>query len=407
MSYNCQLWSGLKYEIGASPAKLKELANEVKKKTNGKVKTGLGTRDHKILSMLGVCRNINTPLRYILPYLGGMGLNSLTVEATAASLNLFLQYYGTVTSLGQYLTFSIENLQLELGVAGCPFSYNYETWNGLATDSWVKSLWEQIHTFGLSVEIDYETLKAPRENDEYIMERLVREGMHGVELVSVNRAQKKQEALFLSDIATANGRKINPIYLTDWTGSLEGQLRQHRSVFKYGQECPTDEDWVVWAEALKRTNFNSYSFTTRLGKWVLRSPRIWRAFYDEDENCVEVLSDEEGLIWCDHVRGRNFRRGKLMSQAEPSGLPATVEVLGEDILKLFCTSQRQFQVQEEETKFFLERLKSWGGELMWDGLQLDDDEDISWVAESLKNKSIVCVTDSSYMKDVSPDICTA
>ena len=164
---------------------------------------------------------------------------------------------------------------------------------------------------------------------------------------------------------------------------------------------------VVWAEALKRTNFNSYSFTTRLGKWVLRSPRIWRAFYDEDENCIEVLSDEEGLIWCDHVRGRNFRRGELMGQAEPSGLPATVEALGEDILKLFCTSQRQFQLQEEETKFLLERLKSWGGELMWDGLQLDDDEDISWVAESLKNKSIVCVTDSSYMKDVSPDICTA
>ena len=74
------------------------------------------------------------------------------------------------------------------------------------------------------------------------MERLVREGMHGVELVSVNRAQKKQEALFLSDIATANGRKINPIYLTDWTGSLEGQLGQHRLVFEYDQECPTDEE---------------------------------------------------------------------------------------------------------------------------------------------------------------------
>lgn len=110
MSYNCQLWSGLKYVIGASPAKLKELANEVKKKKNEKVETGLGTRDHKILSMLGICRNINTPLRYILPCFSSMGLNSLTAEATIASLNLFLQHYRTDTSLGQYLTFSIENL---------------------------------------------------------------------------------------------------------------------------------------------------------------------------------------------------------------------------------------------------------------------------------------------------------
>ena len=115
-----------------------------------------------------------------------------------------------------------------------------------------------------------------------------------------------------------------------------------------------------------------------------------------------MLSDEEGLIRCDHVRGRIFRRGESMGQAEPNGLPATRE----DILKLFCTSQTQFHVQEEEAQSFLERLKSWGGEWMWEGLQLRDDDDISWVAESLKNKSIVCVTDGSYMKDVAPDICS-
>ena len=54
-----------------------------------------------------------------------------------------------------------------------------------------------------------------RENDECIMERLVREGVRGAELVSINRARKQQEALFLSDIVTANGKKIDPIYLTD------------------------------------------------------------------------------------------------------------------------------------------------------------------------------------------------
>ena len=377
MSYNCKLWSGLKYGIGASPAKLEELANEVRRKKNDKVETGLGTRDHKILSMLGICRNINTPLRYIPACFGGMGLKSLTVEATTASLNLFLQHYGTDTSLGQYLTFSIENLQLELGVAGCPFSYDYGIWNGLATDSWVKSLWERIHTFGLSVEIDYETQKAPRENDECIMECQVREGVRGAELASINRARKQQEALFWSDIATANGKKIDPIYLADWEMSFEGQLGRHRSVFEYGRERPTDHDWVVWEKALKRLNLGYCSFPIPLGKWVAKSPRIWRVFYDRDQNCVEVLSDEEGLIRCDHDRGRTFRRGASTGQAEPSGLPATVEATGEDMLKLFCTSETQLHVHEEETQSFLERLKSWGGEWMWEGLHLNDDEDIS------------------------------
>ena len=42
---------------------------------------------------------------------------------------------------------------------------------------------------------------------------------------------------------------------------------------------------------------------------------------------------------------------------------------------------------------------------MWDGLNLS--EDPSWVAECLKNKTIVCVTDGSYNKQVAPDVCSA
>ena len=128
LSYNCQLWSGLKYGIGALPTKLEDLMN------------ALGTMDHKILSMLGICRNITMEWRYLPSCYGGMGLNNLPIKATAASLNAFLQHYGTNTSIGIYLTASIENLQLKMGVAGCLFDYNYEIWHELATDSWVKSL---------------------------------------------------------------------------------------------------------------------------------------------------------------------------------------------------------------------------------------------------------------------------
>ena len=96
---------------------------------------GLGKRDHKILSMLGICKNITTEWRYLPACYGGMGLNNLTIEVTTASLNAFLQPYGTDTSIGIYLTASIKNLQLEMGVAGCLFDHDYETWHKLATDS--------------------------------------------------------------------------------------------------------------------------------------------------------------------------------------------------------------------------------------------------------------------------------
>ena len=108
LSYKAQLWAGLKYGVGTTSATLEQLEN---KKVNGK-EDGLGTRDHKILSRLGICRSCDVPWRYIPASHGGMELKNLTAEATAASLNLFLQHYGTNTSLGTYLTTTIENLQL-------------------------------------------------------------------------------------------------------------------------------------------------------------------------------------------------------------------------------------------------------------------------------------------------------
>ena len=152
-------------------------------------------------------------------------MNSLVAEATTASLNSFLQHYGTETAIGTYLTASLENLQLELGVSGCPLNYDYDVWGKLATDSWVKSLWERVCRFKIKLDIEYKKLPPPREFDECIMERLVREGVQGKQLTSLNRVRKHQEALFLSDIVTANGQRIDPIYLSSWHESYERHLR--------------------------------------------------------------------------------------------------------------------------------------------------------------------------------------
>ena len=115
-----------------------------------------------------------------------MGLHSLPVEATVGSINAFLQHYGTETPLGLYLKASLENLQLDLGVSRCPLEYDYDIWSGLATNSWVKALWERIHKFKIKIDLDYEALPMPRERDECIMERFVKERVRGKQLVAIN-----------------------------------------------------------------------------------------------------------------------------------------------------------------------------------------------------------------------------
>ena len=59
------------------------------------------------------------------------------------------------------MTASLENLQLEMGVSGYPLNYDYGLWGELATDSWVKSLWERVCRFKIDLDIKYKKL-SPR-----------------------------------------------------------------------------------------------------------------------------------------------------------------------------------------------------------------------------------------------------
>ncbi|EJK72406.1 hypothetical protein THAOC_06066 [Thalassiosira oceanica] len=202
LSYQCQLWPGLKYGLGASSATIEQLEK------------GLGSRDHKLLGLLGICRNIPTELRYLPSCFGGFALRCLKFDATTEAINSFYSTTGP--------------------------------------NSWIKSLWERLQHFDIDLQIDYDVLPMPRTNDECIMERCVEEGVRGAELASINRVRKYQEALFLSDIVTADGKKLEETYLQDWRQSIEYQFGKHRSQFEFGTECPLDSDWVTWSNYWNR-----------------------------------------------------------------------------------------------------------------------------------------------------------
>lgn len=142
-----------------------------------------------------------------------------------------------------------------------------------------------------------------------------------------------------------------------------------------------------------------------LGKWVARSPRIWRIFWDSKGNNGQAVSDTEGLIIYQNDRGREYFRAMDNVAASPKGVPATVESSSEYNVKLRCTGDSHFYEPEEESKPFIEFLQSWRGKWMWEDLRLDKDP--SWIVECLRKKTLTCVTDGSYMKDKAANICSA
>ena len=58
------------------------------------------------------------------------------------------------TSIGVTLQACLENLQLELGVPDNPLLYDFSIWGVLATDSWIKSLWEKIQAYEIDIDME-------------------------------------------------------------------------------------------------------------------------------------------------------------------------------------------------------------------------------------------------------------
>jgi hypothetical protein len=86
---------------------------------------------------------------------GGIGLHSLPVEHTIAMINMLIQHYGAEMMLAKKFLASIEALQLEIGCIGNPLGKDYDKYHVLATHSWAKSLWEQLHFYKFTIHLEY------------------------------------------------------------------------------------------------------------------------------------------------------------------------------------------------------------------------------------------------------------
>jgi hypothetical protein len=142
---------------------------------------------------------------------GGVGLLALSTEAVICRINLFVQHWGMESQLGSMLRTSMEYLHLEAGCAECPLSINYEPLGPIITHSWLRSFWECISKFDIHLELDYPALQLPRENDITIMAIAIALGYVGDNLHSINRCRLACCCIFLSCVAGANGRYLDPL----------------------------------------------------------------------------------------------------------------------------------------------------------------------------------------------------
>ena len=171
---------------------------------------------------------------------------------------------------GKLIKTSLESLRLELGVTGPITHWNYYVLHQCATPCWLKTVWKYGWDFAMDLHDKLPQLKAPRQNDRFLMEVFAQHTYSDTQLRLLNECRMYLRAVTLSDICEASGRNIREAALA---GSFDSN-QCHRYTFPRQPPRLSSRHWSLWKQALS-THFLSESSSTRelnmanyLGEWV-------------------------------------------------------------------------------------------------------------------------------------------
>ena len=158
-------------------------------------------------------------------------------------INMLIQPYDAETMLAKKFSASIKASQLEIGCIENPLNEDYDKFHLLATHSWIKSLWEQLHFYKFTLHLEYRQLDMPQWYNALLVTMFWTAGYKGTQLISLNHCRLAHKAIFLSDLATACGQFLDSTFLVlpDFRDATAARLS-----YVFPNERPSRKDWKLW-----------------------------------------------------------------------------------------------------------------------------------------------------------------
>ena len=181
---------------------------------------------------------------------------------------------------------SLESLKLELGIEGNLFECDYEIYGHLATDSWMKNVWEFGHRNSIIIGETTTSGMLLREEDKNLASVLEHATKIDVinkgEWRTMNRCRLYLNVITVADITTGNGKEID---INFWRG--EKDIFRSRNVGWPDQGNPSKRDWATWRRILSvcLCKDDKRNLTNPLGRWNHKTAEStltkWRWFWDD------------------------------------------------------------------------------------------------------------------------------
>ncbi len=247
----------------------------------------------------------------------------------------------------------------------------------------MKSIWEKIDKFNITVEIALLPISPPREGNKWFMKAVIEAGVtDSEELVKINRFRCHQQVLFVSDILDAGGKCLDKKYLK------QRQDNESWSTLNFPIKNPPRKHKRLWEQVL-------YSLAPRhwanqsVGQFLTKGHKIWDWRYDEEAKCVYHIKGQRMDIYTPSAVPFYANQPNCWMQ---SWLDVTHEEFG-DICSIRNVSLAVYSVISTAAgpptpaapTDFWSMVEGWGNTWMWDNLIIRGG--VTWLAESIADNS--------------------
>jgi hypothetical protein len=246
--------------------------------------------------------------------------------------------------------------------------------------------------------MEFSIISLPRERDQVLIEIFFAEDHSPETIRSLGRCRGALEAIFLSDITTADGRYLEKIVFNP--GSKNTKLK-----FKFPCQYPSNKDWNSCFNFGHNFTMTGDKLKVPLGNWIHPTHCIWRWYYRAQDNNLQRINEGRKYhykLLMGHPRTRTTKMYHLV-QEEPYisdvilGLPTSISGLSNlQVVKL--NKGPALAGVPEKIMNLSDFLYSWGGTWMWEGIDNNQttEGDVTWIAEGMRNNLLIWVSNGSY-----------
>ena len=220
------------------------------------------------LTQIGICRSMARQLVYAPLKYQGLAIDNLYTTQGLGHVTALLTHIWQQTTTGKLLRMSMEYMKLELGVQGSLFSKDYNIYEHLVEDTWIKHLWKFMWDVGIQIQDEIHDFVNVREHDTPLTESFSQAYQKGAitkaEWKKANKCRLYLRVLTVGDVASGDGCTID-------RNITKGVLQMHRArniEWPY-QGRPKQTDWYIWNRVLKLSILdNHYLLEQPVGKWI-------------------------------------------------------------------------------------------------------------------------------------------